>query len=75
VVFVPGALLARLTTGAIEGTVRGLDGRPVAGSAIVVTGGAGLRTVIHSNSSGEFSMTRAQSLLQLPPSVAQAKLL
>jgi len=57
VVFVPGALWAQLTTGTIEGTLRAPDGRPVADSAILVTGGAGFRTVIHSNSNGEFSMT------------------
>jgi hypothetical protein len=46
-----------LTTGTIEGTLRGINGYPLAGSAIVVDGGAGFRTVIHLNSNGEFSMT------------------
>src|SRR6202162_106453 len=50
----PAVLPAQLTTGAIEGIVRGMDGRPVAGAPILVTGGAGFRTVIHSNSNGEF---------------------
>jgi hypothetical protein len=49
--------LAQLTTGAIEGTLSTTDGRPVAGASILVTGGAGFRTVIHSNSNGGFSMT------------------
>ena len=57
VAFVPGALLAQLTTGAIEGTLRATDGRPVTGTPILVTGGAGFRTVIHSNSNGRFAMT------------------
>ena len=57
VVFVVGALLAQLTTGAIEGTLRAMDGHPLAGWAIRITGGAGFRTVIHSNSNGEFAMT------------------
>lgn len=52
---VPGALLAQLTTGAIEGTLRAMDGKPLAGSAILITGGAGFRTVIHSNSNGGFA--------------------
>ncbi len=54
--FVPGALLAQLTTGGIEGTLRAADGRPVPDARILVTGVAGLRTVVHSNPSGEFSM-------------------
>jgi hypothetical protein len=57
VVCVPGVLLAQLTTGSIEGTLRAVDGRPVAGAPILVTGGAGFRTVINSNSNGEFTMT------------------
>ena len=57
VAFVPGVLLAQLTTGAIHGILRAPDGRPVAGSPILITGGAGFRTVVHSNSNGEFSMT------------------
>ncbi|MGA3237545.1 MAG: carboxypeptidase-like regulatory domain-containing protein [Bryobacteraceae bacterium] len=54
---IPGILLAQLTTGAIEGILRAPDGRPVASAPILVTGGAGFHTVIHSNSSGEFAMT------------------
>jgi hypothetical protein len=57
VFFVPGALLAQLTTGAVEGTLRATDGRFLAGSPILITGGAGFHTVIHSNSKGEFAMT------------------
>jgi hypothetical protein len=57
VAFVPGVLLAQLTTGVIEGTLHTPDGRPVAGAPILVTGGAGFRTVIHSNSNGQFAMT------------------
>ena len=56
VTFVPGTLLAQLTTGAIEGILRGLDGSPVT-APILVTGGAGFRTVMHSNTNGEFAMT------------------
>jgi hypothetical protein len=57
VALIPGILLAQLTTGAIEGILRAPDGRPVAGAPILVTGGAGFRTVTHSNSNGEFAMT------------------
>jgi len=49
--------LAQLTTGAIEGTLRVTDSRPIAAAPILVTGAAGFRTVIHSNSNGEFAMT------------------
>jgi hypothetical protein len=48
-------LLAQLTAGAIEGTVRDADGRRLAGQSIVVTGRTGLRFVIRTNSSGAFS--------------------
>jgi hypothetical protein len=53
----PGALLSQLTTGAIEGTLRAADGRPVAGKPIPVTGATGFRDTIHSDSHGEFSIT------------------
>jgi hypothetical protein len=56
VALVPGVLPAQLITGAIEGILRATDGRPVAVAPILVTGGAGFRTFIHSNSNGEFSM-------------------
>ena len=49
--------MAQLTSGAIEGTLRAPDGGPVIAAPILVTGGAGFRTVIHSNSNGEFAMT------------------
>jgi hypothetical protein len=64
-VFVPGALLAQITTGVLEGTLRAPDGRSVAGAPILITGGAGFRTVIHSNSKGGFSMTLPYGRYQL----------
>ena len=57
VIFLPGALLAQLTTGAIEGTLRATDGSRLAGESILITGGAGFGIVIRTNSNGEFSMT------------------
>ncbi len=54
---VPDALLAQLTTGAIHGTVRDMDGRPLPGSPILISGGAGLRIAIRSDSNGEFAVT------------------
>src|SRR5579863_560834 len=57
VALMPGALLAQLTTGAIEGTLRAPDGRPMPDSPILITGGAGFRAVIHSNSNGEVAIT------------------
>src|SRR6266436_5179300 len=44
VALLPAALLAQLTTGTIEGTLRATDGRPVADSLILITGRAGFRT-------------------------------
>src|SRR5436309_1204209 len=62
---VPGALSAQLTTGTLEGTLYGTSGNPVPGSAILITGGAGFRTVVHSNSNGEFSFTLSYGRYQL----------
>ncbi len=56
-VLVPGLAVAQLTTGVIEGTLRALDGSSAAGAEIVITGGTGFRTVIHSDSNGEFVLT------------------
>ena len=50
-------LCAQLTTGALEGTLRAADGHPLVYSPIVITGGAGFRAVVHSDSSGEFAVT------------------
>jgi hypothetical protein len=51
-----GALLAQLTSGLIEATVRDLDGHPLAGLAITVRGAAGFHTIVHSNSNGGFAI-------------------
>ena len=56
-VITSGALLAQLTTGTIEGTLRDLDGHPLAGSAIVISGAAGFNTIVHSNSNGGFAIS------------------
>src|ERR1700722_7087554 len=56
-VLVPGALLAQLTTGTIEGALRDSNGHPLAGSSINVSGANGFHTVVQSNSNGEFAMT------------------
>ena len=71
VAFVPGSLLAQLTTGAIEGTLRATDGRPVADSPILIAGGAGFRTVIRSNANGEFAMTLPYGQYRLSGSIQQ----
>ena len=55
--FVPVSLLAQLTTGSIEGTLRDIDGHPLAGSAIVVNGATGFRAVIRTDWKGEFAIT------------------
>jgi len=50
----PGSLLAQLTTGAIEGTLRATDGRRLAGESIFITGAVGFGIVIRTNFNGEF---------------------
>lgn len=45
VVLIPRLLLAQVTAGTTEGSLRGADGHPLAGAAIVVTGGAGFRSM------------------------------
>ena len=57
VLLAPLALLAQITTGAIEGTVRAPDGHLLPGTAIDVAGGAGFSTVIHSDASSHFEAT------------------
>ena len=57
VFWVPEALLAQLTTGTIEGTSFGMDGHPPPGGGILITDGVRFRTLIHSNSRGEFILT------------------
>ena len=49
--------MAQVATGAIEGTLRAADGHAVPGAPILITGGVGIRTVIHPNSTGDFAMT------------------
>ena len=61
-VLVPGALLAQLTTGSIEGRLRDSNGHLLAGEAIIVNGAAGFHTVIHSNSNGEFAMRAVRTI-------------
>ena len=49
-------IFAQLASGVITGTVRALNGRPVDGVPILITGAVGFRLVAHSNSNGEFSV-------------------
>jgi len=57
ILFTPGTLVAQLTTGVVEGTLRGIDGSPLSGAQIQVTGRARFRTVVRSDANGEFAMT------------------
>jgi hypothetical protein len=72
-ILVPGALLAQLTTGIVEGTVHTPDGRPAPSVPILVTGSLGFRAAIHTTASGEFSLTLPYGQYQIsgvPVSVA-----
>jgi hypothetical protein len=57
--------MAQLTTGTIQGTLRGTDNRPASGVPIVIAGAVGFHAVVHSNSSGEFSITLPYGRYQL----------
>src|SRR5690348_4502038 len=62
---VPGALLAQLNTGLLEGSLRAADGHRVAAALVVITGGAGFRATLRTNSIGEFSATLPYGRYQL----------
>jgi hypothetical protein len=55
--FFPGALLAQITTGALEGTLRDGDGRRLGGVPIRIAGAAGFHTVILTDSAGQVFLT------------------
>ena len=65
IVFIPAGLVAQLTTGVIEGTLRGAEGRPTAGRQILVTGGAGFRMVVACDANGQFAITLPYGQYQL----------
>jgi len=65
IVLIPGILVAQLTTGVIEGTLRSAEGRPAAGGRMLVTGGAGFRTVVACDANGQFSITLPYGQYQL----------
>jgi hypothetical protein len=50
-----GILPAQLTTGVLEGTLRAPDGSACGGAPILITGGAGFRTVVRMNAEGAFT--------------------
>ncbi|MDR3701140.1 MAG: TonB-dependent receptor [Candidatus Sulfopaludibacter sp.] len=58
-------LMAQLTTGAIQGTLRGTDNRPAPGVPILIAGAVGFHSVVHSNSQGEFAITLPYGRYQL----------
>src|ERR1700693_4539432 len=69
--FVPGSLLAQLTTGSIEGTLRDMAGHPLAGAAIVVNGATGFRAVIRTDWKGAFAITLPYGRYRLSGEVQQ----
>ena len=64
IAFIPATLVAQLTTGVIDGTLRSADGRPAAGVRIVVTGEAGFRTVVARDANGQFAITLPYGIYQ-----------
>jgi hypothetical protein len=65
ILFIPSNLVAQLTTGVIEGTLRSPEGRPAAGRQILVTGGAGFRWVVACDANGQFAITLPYGQYQL----------
>jgi len=51
------SLKAQLTTGFVVGAVRDAAGRAASHAAILIKGGAGFKTVIHTNSAGRFTLS------------------
>jgi hypothetical protein len=56
VCFAPAAL-GQLSTATIEGSLHDRKGQPLAGVALIVRGGAGLRQVINTGAQGDFTLT------------------
>src|SRR5580700_4621433 len=56
VAILPGGLSGQLNIGVLEGTLRAPNGHFLPDTVIVITGGTGLRTVVHSNAIGEFAI-------------------
>ena len=57
ILFLAQSLPAQLTTGIIEGILRDARHHAVGGMAIVVEGGAGFVTTIHTDQQGHFTVT------------------
>jgi hypothetical protein len=57
ILFLAQSLPAQLTTGIVEGIVRDAQHQVVSDTAIVVEGGAGLVTTIHTDKQGHFTIT------------------
>jgi hypothetical protein len=64
-VALPGTLAAQLTTGVIEGTLHGADGRPAAEARIQVAGAAGFRMMAPCDANGTFTITLPYGHYQL----------
>src|ERR1700691_5708952 len=66
VAILPGGLSGQLNTGVLEGTLRAPNGHFLPDTVIVITGGTGLQTVIHSNAIGEFAIALPYGQYRLP---------
>lgn len=55
--FAPLLLKAQLTTGIVEGTIHEAAGLPASQTAIRIAGGSGFKTVIRTNSAGQFTLS------------------
>lgn len=57
--------VAQLTTGVVEGTLAGPDGRPKPRAAILITGSPGFKTQIHTRADGGFAVALAYGAYRL----------
>jgi hypothetical protein len=69
-IFIPTVLLAQVTTGAAEGSLRDADGHLVLGAKILVTGGVGFRFTVPTNGNGEFALVAPYGRYRLSPEEA-----
>ena len=66
-VLIPCVLPAQMTTGMAEGSLRDANGHPLEGVTIAVSGGAGFRAAVQTNTNGEFVVVAPYGRYKLSP--------
>ncbi len=70
-VCVAAPLPAQVTAGRAEGSLQDAAGNPAHVATIVITGGAGFRTTVHTDADGHFTFVAAYGRYRLSPESAQ----